>query len=110
MGSVDASFQHARDSRPFPRCSVFTAVYPNLPAKVLVDTGVYAYTRNPMYAGMTTAYLGGVLLTCSLWMVVLLPIMLLVIRTRVIAREGRHLTTQFPEAYAAYSARVRRWV
>lgn len=87
-----------------------TAVYPNRPAKVLVDTGVYAHTRNPMYAGMTTAYLGGVLLTGSMWMVVLLPIVLLVIRTQVIAREERHLTTQFPEAYTAYCARVRRWV
>lgn len=86
-----------------------TAVYPNRPATTLVDTGIYAYTRNPMYTGLTIAYLGGVLLTGLLWMLILLPIVLTLLVTQVIRREERYLRERFPEAYAAYCARVGRW-
>ena len=87
-----------------------TAVYPNRPASLVVDTGVYAYTRNPMYAGLTIAYLGGVLLTGVLWVLLLLPMVLTLLVTQVIRREERHLRERFPEEYAAYCARVGRWI
>ena len=86
-----------------------TAVLPHRPASVLVDTGIFAYTRNPMYTGLTVAYLGGVLLTGVLWVLILLPIVLTVLVTQVIRREERYLRTRFPEAYAAYCTRVGRW-
>ena len=86
-----------------------TAVYPNRPASLVVDTGVYAYTRNPMYVGLTIAYLGGVLLTGVLWVLILLPMALTLLVTRVIRREERHLSERFPEAYAAYCEKVGRW-
>ncbi|WP_373060932.1 isoprenylcysteine carboxylmethyltransferase family protein [Gemmatimonas sp.] len=86
-----------------------TAVYPNRPALLVVDTGIYAYTRNPMYAGLTMAYLGGVLLTGVLWVGILLPVVLTLLVTQVIRREERHLHERFPDAYAAYCARVGRW-
>ena len=86
-----------------------TAVLPHRPATVLVDTGIYAYTRNPMYTGLTVAYLGGVLLTGVLWVLILLPIVLTLLVTQVIRREERYLRTRFPEAYAAYCTRVGRW-
>ncbi|WP_411281588.1 methyltransferase family protein [Gemmatimonas sp.] len=86
-----------------------TAVYPNRPASTMVDSGLYAYTRNPMYTGLTTAYLGGVLLTGVLWVLLLLPVVLTLLVTQVIRREERHLRERFPEAYADYCARVGRW-
>ena len=86
-----------------------TAVLPHHPASVLVDTGIYAVTRNPMYTGLTVAYLGGVLLTSVLWVLILLPIVLTLLVTQVIRREERYLRTRFPEAYAAYCTRVSRW-
>lgn len=87
-----------------------TAVYPNRAAKLVVDTGIYAYTRNPMYLGMTMLYLGMALVMGTWWVVLLLPIVLWVLLTQVIAREERHLREKFPDAYAAYCARVRRWL
>jgi protein-S-isoprenylcysteine O-methyltransferase Ste14 len=87
-----------------------TAVYPNRPARSLVTTGVYAHTRNPMYLGMTTAYLGGVLATGLLWSLLMLPLVLSTIITLVISREEQHLMEKFPDEFMAYSARVRRWV
>lgn len=87
-----------------------TAVYPNRPAKLVVDHGVFAYTRNPMYVGMTLFYVGGILLLHSLGALLLLPLVLGLLQALVISREERHLRRAFPEAYAEYCARVRRWL
>ena len=87
-----------------------TAIYPNRPAKLVVDHGIYAYTRNPMYVGMTVFYLGGVLVLHSLGAMALLPMVLLVLHSQVIVREERHLLERFPAEYADYCARVRRWL
>jgi protein-S-isoprenylcysteine O-methyltransferase Ste14 len=87
-----------------------TAVYPNRPAKLVVHTGIYAHTRNPMYVGMTLFYVGGALVLGSWGILLLLPVVLAVLTTQVIRREERHLRERFPEEYHEYCARVRRWV
>lgn len=87
-----------------------TAVYPNRPAKTVVTSGIYAHTRNPMYVGMTTFYLGGVLLLHSLGALVLLPLVLRLLFVHVVRREEAHLHEAFPVEYARYCAAVRRWV
>jgi protein-S-isoprenylcysteine O-methyltransferase Ste14 len=87
-----------------------TAVYPNRPATLVVETGIYRYTRNPMYLGMTIFYVGVTLLLTSIASLLLLPVVLGVLCWQVIAREERHLRERFPEAYQAYCARVRRWI
>lgn len=87
-----------------------TTIYPNQPARNLVTTGIYAHTRNPMYVGLAIAYLGGVLATGLVWPLCLLPAVMGTIQSAVIAREERHLHARFPEEYAEYASRVRRWV
>lgn len=87
-----------------------TAVYPNRPAKTVVTSGIYAHTRNPMYVGMTTFYVGGVLLLHSLGALVLLPIVLRLLFVHVVQREEAHLQDAFPAEYARYCATVRRWL
>lgn len=87
-----------------------TAVYPNRAAKLVVDTGPFAFTRNPMYVGMTLFYLGFVLLLRSYTALALLPLVLATLWRFVIRKEERHLMQKFPEAYAAYCARVPRWL
>lgn len=86
------------------------AVYPNRPARNLVTHGIYQYTRNPMYVGMTTAYLGGVVMTGIVWGLVMLPLVLLALYAVVIRREERHLTERFPDEFREYSKQVRRWL
>jgi protein-S-isoprenylcysteine O-methyltransferase Ste14 len=51
-----------------------------------------------------------VLLLRSVWAVVFLPVVLGLLVRFVIRREERHLTQRFPEEYAAYCARVPRWL
>ncbi len=87
-----------------------TAIYPNQSARTLVTGGVYAYTRNPMYLGLTMAYVGAIAATGLAWPLLLLPLVLGIIVTQVIRREEAHLHERFPEEYAMYSARVRRWL
>ena len=87
-----------------------TAVIPHHPASRLVTDGPYRFTRNPMYLGLTLAYLGGVVLVDSVWPLLLLPFVLFALTVAVIRREERYLAAAFGDAYAAYRRRVRRWL
>ena len=87
-----------------------TAIYPNRPATRLVTNGPYARSRNPMYVGLTAAYLGLAVVTGMVWPVILLPIVLGLLSALVIRREERYLGGAFPDEYASYRGRVRRWL
>jgi protein-S-isoprenylcysteine O-methyltransferase Ste14 len=87
-----------------------TAINPHRSASQLVTHGPYRFTRNPMYTGLTLAYLGGTALLNSAWPIILLPIVLVVLVRRVISREEAYLRQAFSADYTAYSARVRRWL
>lgn len=83
---------------------------PMRPSTALVLRGPYRFTRNPMYLGMALLYAAVALLFDLAWALLLLPVVLLVIRSAVIAREERYLETRFGDEYRAYRARVRRWL
>lgn len=87
-----------------------TTLIPNRPATAFVTTGPYRWTRNPMYVSLVLLYVAVSLVLNSWWPLVLLPIAVLAIDRLVIAREERYLNAAFPDEYAAYRARVRRWV
>ena len=87
-----------------------TAIVPHRSASRLVVSGPYRFTRNPMYTGLTIAYVGASLLLGTAWPVILLPIVLLIVVRFVIQREERYLLDAFGSEYAAYCARVGRWV
>ena len=87
-----------------------TAVMPNRSASVLVIRGPYRFTRNPMYVGLSMAYVGGILLTNNTWCLLFLPAVLFLIHVFVIRREERYLKDAFGESYLNYCARVRRWL
>lgn len=83
---------------------------PATPTNGIIDTGIYAFTRNPMYLGLALVYLGLAILLHSIAALALWPVAIVIIRTQVIAREERYLEARFGDAYRAYKARVRRWV
>lgn len=80
-----------------------TPVPTNQPTSALVTSGIYAWTRNPIYLGIGVA-------VRSPWILALFVPIVLTIRFGVIAREERYLAEQFGEAYQVYKARVRRWI
>jgi protein-S-isoprenylcysteine O-methyltransferase Ste14 len=87
-----------------------TAILPSRPARSVVATGPYRFSRNPMYIGMSALYIGLSLLMSMVWPLVLLPVVLLSLYALVIRREEGYLGDAFREEYAAYRARVRRWL
>lgn len=87
-----------------------TAIIPHKPASRLVTTGIYQWTRNPMYLGIALLYGGLAILFDSILALLLLPFVLLIIQTRVIAKEEAYLERVFGEEYRAYKSRVRRWI
>jgi protein-S-isoprenylcysteine O-methyltransferase Ste14 len=87
-----------------------TGIFPHHPATRIVRNGPYRISRNPMYVGLTAAYIGLTLALNDLWPLLFLPVALVLLRRLVIAREERYLSSAFPEDYGAYRQRVRRWL
>ena len=87
-----------------------TDVLPWKASTALVTTGLYRFSRNPIYLGYTITYVGlGVGLDSPMALTFVLP-SLIVMERFVIAREEAYLETRFGSAYSAYRETVRRWL
>jgi protein-S-isoprenylcysteine O-methyltransferase Ste14 len=87
-----------------------TAVRPDRPVTALVTDGPFRYTRNPLYIGLTTIYLGVAFSTGMLWLLVTLIPALAVTHWKIVRREEQFLEAKFGETYRTYKTHVRRWV
>jgi protein-S-isoprenylcysteine O-methyltransferase Ste14 len=89
-----------------------TTVNPMKPTATssLVTSGIYRYTRNPMYVGQAVVLLAWAIWIASIPALLGLPAFVLYLNRFQIAPEERALARAFGEAYAAYRARVRRWL
>jgi protein-S-isoprenylcysteine O-methyltransferase Ste14 len=86
-----------------------TTTVPGKVSSQLVTWGPYRLSRNPMYVGLATAYIGEAFLTRQIWPAVLLPVVVAYVNWVVIPVEQARLTEVFPSEYPAYQRRVRRW-
>jgi protein-S-isoprenylcysteine O-methyltransferase Ste14 len=88
-----------------------TEIEPASPTnRVLIVTGPFRFSRNPMYFGMLVMMVGIALLVGS-WPMLLAPIaFFLWVNFISIPFEEEKMARQFGDAYAAYKARVRRWL
>ncbi len=87
-----------------------TNVNPSKPSTAIITSGLYRFSRNPIYVAMGVAYTGISIAVDSLWMLALLVPTLAVIRIGVIAREERYLERKFGDEYMRYKTSVRRWL
>ncbi len=97
-----------RGSKQFAQ--VGTNIVPFTPASSLVTTGVFRFSRNPMYLGMVV-FLAGVALLLNhiaLWLAV--AIFCLWLRFSFIAKEELQMQETFGQAYKDYQQQVRRWL
>ncbi len=76
----------------------------------LVTTGVYAFSRNPMYLGMQLVLLGWAALLASPAALLVSTGFFLTIDRFQIAPEERALAAGFGPEFLEYKARVRRWI
>ncbi|HPE60468.1 MAG TPA: isoprenylcysteine carboxylmethyltransferase family protein [Thiolinea sp.] len=79
-------------------------------ARELVTTGLYRYSRNPMYLGMLVMLGGWWLYLGSLTPGLVLPLFVCIINQVQILPEEAVLAERFGAAYRNYRQRVRRWL
>ncbi len=78
------------------------------PPQRLVTTGIYRYTRNPMYSGHLVFMLGLTIVFASIVGAALFTFHLWWFHQRVLDDEAQ-MQSLFGAQYAAYARRVRRW-
>ncbi|WP_299368460.1 isoprenylcysteine carboxylmethyltransferase family protein [Winogradskyella sp.] len=78
--------------------------------KALVVKGLYKYSRNPMYVGMSLVLIGEVLFTGSLRLLVYTVTVGIAFHLFVIFVEEPRLTRDFKADYLKYMNKVNRWV
>lgn len=87
-----------------------TPVPGNRPTTVIVRTGPYRFSRNPIYLAFSLLQLGIAGWLNSAWLVVTLALALALLAAVVIPREERYLERKFGSEYLDYKAAVRRWI
>lgn len=89
-----------------------TTVNPMKPERShkIVTSGLYQFSRNPMYVGLLSVLLGYAIWLGGITPFLLLPLFVFLITTQQIIPEEKALEKKFGQEYLSYKARVRRWV
>ena len=89
---------------------VRTTRVPGETSTTLVTWGPYRFTRNPMYVGLTLAYLGEAGILHQVIPAILLPVTIVYLSRVVIPVEEKRLLAVFGADYEKYRKEVRRWL
>jgi protein-S-isoprenylcysteine O-methyltransferase Ste14 len=87
-----------------------TPVPARKPTTVIVRTGPYRFSRNPIYLAFSLFQLGIAIWVNSVWLLATLVGAVALIHYVVIPREERYLERKFGAQYLDYKASVRRWL
>ena len=86
-----------------------TTIIPHEEPSAIVTSGVYRFSRNPIYLGDALILAGLGLRWDSVLALVLVPVFVAVITARFIRSEETRLRARFGAEFEAWAARVRRW-
>lgn len=87
-----------------------TSPIPHKEPDAIITSGLYGFSRNPIYLADAAMLFGAGLVLGAVSVVVLLPAFVALIERRFIRGEEARLAARFPDEWAAWSARVRRWL
>lgn len=89
-----------------------TTVNPTQPgaASTLVSSGIYRFSRNPMYVGFLFALGGWAFFIAHALGFILLPAFVVYLNRFQISPEERALSSKFGKAFATYNQSVPRWL
>lgn len=82
---------------------------PGRPTSKVVQTGVYAISRNPLYLAGVLFIFGIALALDNLWTLVTLLVSMVLCHYILIIPEERYLADKFGRDYEKYAASVHRW-
>lgn len=80
------------------------------PTKRLVISGLYKYSRNPMYAGVLAALIGLTIFFWSFYMLLYTFSIFILFNLFIVYKEEPRLTKDYGESYTQYCQKVRRWL
>lgn len=83
---------------------------PGQPTTRLVKSGVFNYSRNPLYVGIAIAFVGLAIATDKPWWLFLTIPTLWAAQWLLVLPEERYLEQRFGEEYRQYKRAVRRWL
>ena len=89
---------------------VGTPIVPFEKSTEVVTSGLFRFSRNPMYLGMVMALVGVALLLGSATPFIPIPIFVCLIQYQFISREEAFLEKLFGDDYLVYKGKVRRWI
>lgn len=76
----------------------------------IISTGIYRYTRNPMYVGMALVQAGIGIGWGNAWILAFVPVVLAIVYAIAVRHEEAYLERKFGATYTTYKASVRRWI
>jgi protein-S-isoprenylcysteine O-methyltransferase Ste14 len=79
-------------------------------ALIIVTSGPYRFSRNPLYLSMLAATAGAALIADLFWLLITLPVLAAFLDRKIIAKEETYLVEKFGAPYLAYQQAVRRWL
>lgn len=93
------SFKHAE-----------TNIEPWKPTSKIVSTGLFAYSRNPIYGALCLISIGTGVFLNSIWVILSFIPSAVIIYYIAIKKEEAYLEEKFGEEYLHYKNKVRRWL
>lgn len=87
-----------------------TSLKPWKPAAKIVQTGLYAWSRHPIYIAFCFITVGIGLFFNIFWIAISFIPSLIIVYFSAIRKEEAYLESKFGEEYRAYKAKVRRWL
>lgn len=87
-----------------------TTVIPRRTPAALVTTGLFAWSRNPIYLADALMLLGAILWLDAILALPLVAVFVWLIQTRFIRDEEARLTIAFGPEFDLWAARTRRWI
>jgi protein-S-isoprenylcysteine O-methyltransferase Ste14 len=83
---------------------------PRKPTTRIVTEGLYKYSRNPMYTGLTLCFAGLGIAIDKPWLLILLVPTVIIVQQLLIRPEERYLEEKFGAEFMQYKKNVRRWM
>ncbi len=83
---------------------------PGHPTTKIMTTGIFSFSRNPLYLGIVIFIVGVALAFDLAWALIWLVPSIIACQYILIAPEERYLTAKFGEEYIRYTRSVQRWI
>lgn len=87
-----------------------THIEPWKPTSHIITTGIFAYSRNPIYLAFCFISIGLALIVNSVWILCSVFLSAYLVYVIAIKKEESYLEAKFGESYLVYKRRVRRWI